>query len=76
MGSSIVIICPSLFVLIRSIMQERVVDLPFPAAPVTRTIPLFISESSITLSGIPSFALSGSSNGTHRRTAENEPLWR
>ena len=38
-----------------STMDARVVDLPLPVGPVTKTSPLGISESSLTTSGRPSW---------------------
>lgn len=54
-------------------IQARVVDLPLPAGPVTRTIPLFVWASSMTESGILRSLGFGSVNEITRMTAEYEP---
>ena len=59
-----------------SIMAARVVDLPLPVSPVTRTKPWCRSVSSSTLGGRSSFSKAGISSASRRMAAEKLPCWR
>ena len=76
MGSSMVMIWALRLRLTASTTQARVVDLPPPAGPVTRTMPRLRLAIFITSSGMSiSFQL-GMPKLTTRITADMEPRWR
>ena len=75
-GSSMVMMWPEREWFMRSMMQVSVVDLPLPAGPVTRTMPLLTLASLRTLSGMWSCTGSGRPKGMTRMIAPKEPLWR
>ena len=73
-GSSIVIICSARSVLIISISDANVVDLPLPVGPVTKTSPRFFLVSSTTDGGSPKDSALGISVLIKRITVPNAPF--
>lgn len=73
MGSSSVMTWALRELLIASITQASVVDLPHPAGPVTSTSPFCISARESTPSGMPRSCGLGSSKVMTRMTAASEP---
>ena len=67
-GSSTLTMWSAWVRLIESMIAARVVDLPEPVGPPTRTRPFFIVESSFTTGGSPRFSISGISFFTSRKT--------
>ncbi len=64
----------ALLVFIISINEARVVDLPLPVGPVTRTRPLDKSHNFFISSGRPSCSKPGIVKGTALKAAANVPL--
>ncbi len=62
--------------LITSIIAARVVLLPEPVGPVTRTKPRGFAVSSRSTCGTPSESSAGISCGTRRKAALTEPRWK
>jgi len=58
------------------IMAARVVDLPLPAAPVTRISPLGFKISCLQISGSPNSSMDGALDGTIWKTRLIVPLCR
>ena len=73
MGSSIVMMCPSLVWLMALMRQASVVDLPLPAEPVTRTSPFISLAEASTSGGMFSFSGSGKPKRITRMTAARLP---
>ncbi len=72
-GSSTVTMCSGLVRLMMSINEARVVDLPEPVGPVTRTRPCRSSVNIRTESGMPSVSNGGISWGMARKTPATVP---
>ncbi len=74
-GSSMLITCFCEVLLISSTIAARVVDLPDPVGPVTRTRPLLSSVSRFTAAGIPRSSRVGISFLITRNTEPKPWLW-
>ncbi len=72
-GSSIVMMCSCRSVLILSMIDASVVDLPEPVGPVTRMRPRGFFESSVTIGGSPSSANVRILNGMVRNAPATAP---
>ena len=75
-GSSRVMMCSWRVRLMRSTMAARVVDLPLPVGPVTRTRPLGSSQKRATTGGMPSCSRPMTLLGICRNTAPTPPMSR
>ncbi len=73
MGSSMVMTCRALWVLMMSTMDARVVLLPLPTVPVTRIRPRVRMARSSTTVGRPSSSMPRISTGTWRKTMATLP---
>jgi hypothetical protein len=69
-GSSMVMMWTALSWLILLMMAARVVDLPEPVGPVTRTMPLRSLAISLSWGGMPRSSTEGTRLGITRRTME------
>ena len=74
-GSSRVIMWQARSRLTMSIMAARVVDLPLPVGPVTKSIPRVFSAKVRTICGRPSSSSVRISVGITRSAAPTEPRW-